>query len=299
MGFLSEIKKLLFAQQSVAKSGAEKATEYVREKSADFSEAAKEKADNLMEKTSGLRESVLEKTEQIGQKIAGAAEQTIGTVLETAQDMADKLAETEPVKKAAEISEQVGSVILEKGSDALKKAEELSENIGSKILKEGEALKEKAVGFTEQTGAVILEKGGEAMEKAKDLSEKIGEKVLEAKDQLVEKAKQTTDQLGKKMDDLMEKATEWEAQEAVRPKKEFADEDLNTKGSLLEGKDDFFSKAAQYADGHYDSFSEGKVEILGEKADSSRPVSRVAGQEDHDGDGDELIDDAIVVKEDE
>ena len=211
--------------------------------------------------------------------------------------MADKLAETEPVKKAAEISEQVGVVILEKGGDLVQKAGELSENIGTRIITEGEALKEKAATFSEQTGAVIMEKGSEALEKAKEGAEKLGEKVLDAKDQLMEKAKESAENLGKKMDDLMQKASEWESQEALKPKKEFADDDLNTKGSLLEGKDDFFSKASQYADGHYDSFSEGKLEIIENKGKSTSPTSKVAGQEDTDGDGDELIDDAIIVKD--
>ncbi|MBK8370992.1 MAG: hypothetical protein IPL20_06375 [Saprospiraceae bacterium] len=52
-----------------------------------------------------------------------------------------------------------------------------------------------------------------------------------------------------------------EAEEAMQPKKEFADETLDAGGSLLDNKDDFFNKASQYADGHYDAFSEGKVVV--------------------------------------
>ena len=62
----------------------------------------------------------------------------------------------------------------------------------------------------------------------------------------------------------------------------------------MEGKDDFFAKASQYADGDYDAFSEGKITVTDNTSD--KQPSKTAGQDDHDGDGNELIDDAIIVE---
>jgi hypothetical protein len=80
-------------------------------------------------------------------------------------------------------------------------------------------------------------------------------------------------------------------------KKEFADETLTTGGGLLEGKDDFFSKASQYAEGNYDAFSEGKITVTNPEASASKKPAKAAGQDDHDGDGNEQIDDAIIVQD--
>ncbi|MBK8621200.1 MAG: hypothetical protein IPN79_05420 [Saprospiraceae bacterium] len=58
---------------------------------------------------------------------------------------------------------------------------------------------------------------------------------------------------------------------------------------MLDNKDDFFAKASQYADGHFDAFSEGKVVI------NSNPDTTDKQDDQKDIDG--LIDDAIVVKD--
>ena len=68
----------------------------------------------------------------------------------------------------------------------------------------------------------------------------------------------------------------------------------------MEGSDDFFDKASKFADGDYDSFSEGKIEIS-ENVTATPPkeISKAAGFTDHDGDGNEMIDDAIISSEEE
>lgn len=56
-----------------------------------------------------------------------------------------------------------------------------------------------------------------------------------------------------------------------------------------------FAKASQYADGDYDAFSEGKITINQTETVIKTPA-KTAGQDDHDGDGNEQIDDAIIVE---
>jgi len=296
MGFLSSIKRLLFAQESVAKSAAEKTVEYAKDTVNEITNKNKTTSESSV-KTSGLRESVLDKAEHYTEKIKDVAVESFEKTKEFAGAAMDKLGENEYVQKAGEISEHVGGKILSTGEQFLEKAEDISESVGSKIIHRGSDLMHKASEVSESVGSKVLEASEIATEKAKAISEQVGEKVLEAKDKLVEKAKEASENIGKKLDDVMDKAQKWEAEEALKPKKEFADETLTTGGDLLENKDDFFSKASQYADGHYDAFSEGKISITQPKPDNKPPTSKAAGFDDLDGDGNELIDDAIIVED--
>ena len=156
----------------------------------------------------------------------------------------------------------------------------------------------KAGEVSTAVGGVVLEKGGDLLEKTKDLSEDVGEKVLKVTDNLAERASEVKDQLSEKLDQTMDKADAWAAEQKANPKPEFAEDTLDASGSLLEGKDDFFAKADKYASGDYGAFSEGKVTL----DDSITPIEKTefdklppaTGFEDLDGDGNEIIDDAII-----
>ncbi len=243
MGVLSSLKKLLFATESVAKSAVEKSEDFIAEKLNNDKKEADPAAtvNDIGGKTSGLKESILEKAE------AG---------LEKAMDVADTL-----VDKTVDLASDLGAK-MEQGMDQLaqnenvKKAMDFTEKVGEKVLGTGEEFVDKAKSFTEKVGAKVMEEGGELAEKAKSVSESIGEKVLAAKDELVTKAKEAAHTLEEKFEELKDKAVKAEAEEAAKPKKEFADETLSTGGSLLGGeKDDFFSKAEQFAKGKYDAFT--------------------------------------------
>ena len=267
MGFLSELKKVFFGASSVAKHASEKTGDYIKKESKEWADEAKEKFDHasdvVSEKTSGLKQSIKENTEEL---------------LEKAKKKMDELGEEPIVKKAADISE----------------------NVGDKVLDAGEKLVEKAKNISEKVGEKVLDEGDELLEKGKDLSENVGTKVLEVKDELVEKAKDAAEKIGEKLNETMDKAEAWAEAEKSKPKKDFADEDLSADGSLLEGSDDFFSKASKYADGDYDAFSEGKITI--EKPDNTKvvkPIEKATNFTDLDGDGNEIIDDAIVDNSDD
>ncbi|MFZ1524195.1 MAG: hypothetical protein WAT22_05200, partial [Saprospiraceae bacterium] len=181
-----------------------------------------------------------------------------------AGDVVDKISENEMVQKAGDMAEKVGEKVFEAGSVVAGKAADISENVGAKVL---------------------------------ESSDKAWDKIGEAKDAMAEKAKEVAEQVGKKFDETVEKAEKFLAEEDAKPKKEFADETLTTGGGLLEGKDDFFSKASQYAEGNYDAFSEGKITVVNPEGTASKTPARSAGQDDLDGDGNEQIDDAIIVKD--
>jgi len=187
--------------------------------------------------------------------VAVGSERFIDKTLDKANEVMHKIGENEMVQKAAHLAEEVGSKVMEKGEVLLGKAGDISEKVGAKVL---------------------------------DASDKAWDKIGEAKDAFAEKAKEVSEAMGKKFDETVDKAEAFMAEENAKPKKEFADETLTTGGSLLGTKDDFFSKASQYADGDYDAFSEGKITV-------TKTPQR--GQDDHDGDGDPQIDEAIIIKE--
>ncbi len=169
-------------------------------------------------------------------------------------------------EKAKHQIEEIGD------SPAVKKAAEVSEKVGDEILTAGEAI----------------------VEKGKTVSEDLGSKILDIKDDMVDKAKDTASKLGDKLSETMDKADKWAEAEKAKPKKDFADDDLAVGGSLLDGEDDFFSKASQYADGKYDSFSEGKITIKESEEKKTTDNRKATGFTDNDGDGNEIIDDAII-----
>ncbi|HLO56483.1 MAG TPA: hypothetical protein VK169_19460 [Saprospiraceae bacterium] len=193
--------------------------------------------------------------EEISPVAESAQTSFIDKTIDKANDVIIKIGENEMVQKAGHLAEEVGAKVMEKGEVVLEKAGEISEKVGAKVL---------------------------------DASDKAWDKIGDAKDVFAEKAREVADAIGKKFDETVEKAEAFMAEEDAKPKKEFADETLTTGGSLLDTKDDFFSKASQYADGDYDAFSEGKITV-------SKTPQR--GQDDHDGDGDPQIDDAIIIKE--
>lgn len=264
MGIINDLKKLFFGASSVAKHSSEKAGNFIKEEGEEMIDKtklrAREISEDVSEKTSALRESIRENSEEL---------------LEKAKNKIDELGDKPIFKKAADTSEKVGE----------------------KIISTGEKLADKAADISEDVGARILEEGREATDKGKELSEKIGKKAFEIKDDLIDKAQDAAEKIGKKLDETMDKAEAWAEAEKKKPKKDFADDDLDASGSLLEEKDDFFSKASKYADGDYDAFSEGQIKIEHSEEQKLKDNTPATGFEDLDGDGNEIIDDAIIEEE--
>ena len=271
MGFLSSLKKLFFATESVTKSAVDKSVDFARDKASELGDQAAGLKETVIEKAQTAKDNLgdmagksWEKAKDIASDVSEKADSFIDKAMDTAIQAKDSLAENEWVQKAGDMAENVGSKVLETGKDALDKAGEISENVGAKVM---------------------------------EASDKTWDKISEVKDTVADKAKEIADQIGQKLDETVKKAEDYMAEENAKPKQEFSDKDLNVGGSLLKEKDDFFAKADQYAKGDYDSFSEGKITITESKETPSKTPSKIAGQEDLDGDGNDQIDDAIVVQE--
>lgn len=251
MGIFSSIKKLFFVTESVAKSSIEKSTDYVKEQASEFADKAKEvikdKSESVAESTAGLREAISKKAEEgfesakdFAADISSKAKEVAAAIDEKFDKTIDDLSKNENVQKAADFTEKVGARVLEEGSKIVDKVQDFAENVGEKVLSSSDKLSDSSV----------------------DFGDKLSKGLSKAKEEIVEKAKVAAEAVSNKYDELTEKAMKAAEEDAKIPKKDFSDETLNTGTSLLEGKDDFFSKAAQYASGKYDAFSDKAQEFV-------------------------------------
>ncbi len=262
MGIFSELKKLFFAGSSVAKSGADKAVDSVKDAGEQLSNKAKdtfnEVADNLSSSTSGLRDSVLDKAEDLWEKSK-----------ETGEGLVESVSNSNIGEKFNEVKESISE------HDAVK----------------------KATAFTEDLGGKILDKSNDLLDKAEDVASDLGEKAKIIGDKVKERATELSQDAKEKIDDMVAKEKIAEAEDLAKQEGGFAKETLDARGSLLEGTDDFFSRAEKFADGQHDAFKEGSVNIT--QGEIKKEIAPAAGFTDHDGDGNELIDDVTIISEEE
>lgn len=150
------------------------------------------------------------------------------------------------------------------GNDLIKLLQEKTEKLGEKVIEKGRDLKEKAIAF----GDLMGEKVEELMQKA----EAEAAKEPERKENFFEKAHR--------------KGQEYDAK-ANDKQRTFQDSLNDAKKSLLQ--DDFFAKAAKYANSEYGG-NQSKPTIL--KTDSMHNPHSNKGKNDSD----DLIEDAIIEK---
>jgi len=290
MGIVNDLKKIFFGASSVTKSAAESAGDFIKEEGAEFLEKGKDVA-------SAAGKTVLDKTAELKDSVVGNSGGIIEGAKNTLSNTVDSISENPLVQSAKDRLSEIGDGLAE--NPMVQSAQESAENLGSKILEKGGEVGEKFTDVAENLGSKIIEGGGEASKKGLDVAENVGEKLIEAKDRVAERASEIGDQISTKYDETMEKAQAWEAEQAkLPPKGEFAEKDLTAGGSLLDGTDDFFSKADKFADGEYDAFSEGKIELDG-KVENMKSIdpAPIAGFEDLDGDGNDLIDDIEIIED--
>jgi len=325
MGFFNEIKKVLFGAKAVTKSAADKAADYGTEKGADFLDSADDFLGSAKETAGDVGNTMREK----GGDLLGKAKDVAGDFTESFSEKASDF-----VEGAKGAANKTYDSLAE--NETVNKAGGVAEDVGGKILDAGKKFEEKAGSVAENVGGVILDKGGDLLEKGKDLSENIGGKIHDLAGDAMDKANDLGNTLQDKTNDLVEKANAAAAQDDLenhldeastfgeRLENHVKGKDIldqkdapigydNLKEDLLEGKDDFWSKAEKYAEGDYSG--EGKketppvandifvnteerqkqLEEAAEKEVTKEPFQgEIKGFTDVDGDGDPLIDDAII-----
>ncbi|MEM1326254.1 MAG: hypothetical protein AAGI23_09890 [Bacteroidota bacterium] len=283
MGVFNELKKAFFGASSIAKHGAEKAKE-----------SGKEAADKLSKDLEEL-------SELADEKLAQAQEMT--------EDIGGKILNT---------SERVGEEVIKRSENLWEKTKQVSEEVGGEILdridpdrvKEEPIMKSKATPPSPPATSPMTSDDlasdliDEAFEEAKEevVPPPLPPIVEQAADQVNEQDS-IFERLMNKAEDLSEKLKE-QTEDFDIPRETQIGYD-NAKGSLLEGQDDFFAKAERFAQGDYHNTGKepadevidtGEIQIR-QNPDYKKPVNEgtVKGFEDLDGDGDEIIDDAIIL----
>ncbi len=298
MGLINDFKKLFFGAEAVGKSAARKASEkgketseHWRKKSEEFSEKAKE----------------------------------------TAEDIGEDLHEQS--ERAKDFAEEVGEDILEKADKFWKKTQDVAEDIGEEVIKRSKPYMDKAKRFAEEREQAFQQRQesktrqqppkdttDKTSEEDEDLASSIIDDAFEEKDEIVKEAEKQVENTEDEMDNILDEASKLSAdlEEKTASSEDSSFEEGENegspevgydklKGSLLDGQDDFFAKAQRYADGDY--FDE-KSSLSDEEEDEMKITKdpdykkeesegTVYGFEDMDGDGDEIIDDAIIVEDEE
>lgn len=199
------------------------------------------------------------------------------------------LGKTEEVgKKAGEYSEQLGSELKEKAGPMKDKLQSTAEDLGKQVLETGKTVSEKAGKWAEDIGNQILhgDKTSDPPGSENDpLSDDEPRRKSSADKSTSEKETFTPrEDPFKKYEDSHKTSTHME--ELTK------DDPLRTSGS-------FFERAQQFADGNYHG-DKPKVENSDQSdtEEEKKPwTDPVAGFEDGDGDGDPVIDDAIIDEE--
>lgn len=182
----------------------------------------------------------------------------------------DKSIPKEEVNKYDKFFSDDADDLIDKVKDGLGKA---SEMIGDGIKETTEFLGESL----KETGRFF-----------KEGSEGAG-KIL--KEDIIPKAKEAKEKLDVKVDDLTEKLKDYADAPIEKTEGSGLDE------SLFDTHDSFFSKMEKYADKLDGKVKEGEMEIkdISNQLDKSKDDGKkIFGFDDLDGDGDELIDDAIL-----
>lgn len=281
MGFVSELKKLFFGVESVGKSA-------INETKKNITEAADRAGDEISKKTSGLKESIIETSENTLDSIKSS------DVMKKTQTKLDEVSDR--IEKSAEELSHKASVALEgfRSGETMKKAQNTIDSVSEKVQNAASDIAEKAADVSEKIGTTVFGENNERLEKAKDFTEDIGKKVLDAKEKMIDRARDIKEDIDESIDETIEKAKEMEAMERAQREKSASTPPTSHGDSLLKD-DDFFSKADKYAKGEYSAFSEGKITIDPDKPAQPKKDGRTAaGFEDLDGDGNEIVDDAIL-----
>ena len=219
----------------------------------------------------------------------------------------EKMAETagEYLDKAGKATEELGEKITKSTAESLEKAKGLTEEVGGEVMKRAEDLWERTKAVAEDVGGRVIETTQQFTERAKTASEGIFSTEQETASTPEAQATQETQKQSSMYENIMKKA-----EELTEKLKQQVGDDVpkattigydNAKGSLLDDKDDFFERAKRFADGDYHNSGKNEktknVEVT-KDPNYQKPTSegKAKGFEDMDGDGNELIDDAIIVE---
>ncbi|GAA5221991.1 hypothetical protein [Membranihabitans marinus] len=272
----NEFKTKVDADVANAETAAQERMAALRKRAEEFREELKS-ADNLadqdIEKTiselnaesSAIKEDLVDTAETIRQKAKNFHDEAT----ESFQKEGKKA--TSGLDRLKESTEAIGESIFGKTSDVLNAAKIHAEKMGELLEKKGEALYQSTQNY-------LNEKDENGMS-------------------IIDRAKASLDQIKNKWNKTVDDAQKMAEEE--KNKGEYVSKDPNMenlKKSELDDKDNFWRKAEAFAAGDFDKVKDVSISKIETK--DNRPKPNAPGFEDQDGDGDEIIDDAIIVDED-
>lgn len=163
-----------------------------------------------------------------------------------------------------------------------------------------------------KAGLAAKDQAGKIAGKIGEVSEVVGKKVLEKGDDVLNRAAETGANAKQKFDDFVDhanrEAEKMKMEEAIEDAKRAAEQaearakafggkegDRDTSESTLSGTDSFFDRADRFAKGDYHDEGGKDMTIKKNPNPEKKPEGgQIAGFLDADGDGDSLIDDAII-----
>ncbi|MEM9992347.1 MAG: hypothetical protein AAF738_11330 [Bacteroidota bacterium] len=271
MGLLNDLKKIAFGTKAVSQSAAQKTANAGRET------INKSKAE-LEERLHQTSTDALETAEQLGETILEHANELWTRTKNTTEEILEKQSEKFTPSKSSTPNNSAPSVDVQ---------DFVSAAFEDTTPPESESTHQHATSTSaEQTNEATFDEAIQEIGKQGKAAFKKGKAVL---DDLLDKAEKVSEQ-------LKEEIGEDEYIEKVQVGYE------NAKSSLMNGHDDFFEKAAKYATGDYHGTTLPEAQQkdavqLRKNPDYKKtiPKGKVKGFEDLDGDGNEVIDDAIIV----
>lgn len=268
MGIFSDLKRLFFVKKSVAKSAGEKVIAESKEIAHDLKSEAKDAWERAKEKGNEILDDVSDK-------------------INLTKDSTDEEFEA-LTNKTDQISHQKSSTESPRDSNEQRSNTALDsdrENRSKPNQSSGDKLK---VDFRELSSNI-----GDQLA---DSAETVGRKVHEIADKVSEKASLAADKINEKLDELNEKAERMKAEEEMNESgSDFADtrhdqNELLTR-SNLEKEGSFFDKAEKFLK---DAEERESRVIKPADTTANSPKKKAYGFEDLDGDGNEIVDDAII-----
>jgi len=267
MGWLN---RLFFAKKSVAKHQKDKAVESIKETSEDLSDKAGEMWDDAKENASKIGDKLVEQTGDTWNKV----KKTGSEVYEKAKDKYEDLLDGDAKGKINEGAAKAGDKITE----SLNKAGDKAADLGEKVI---------------ATSDKIIDKSMDVAENLTKKAKAAGDKIKDKAQHVLDNPEESVDAFGRKAQEAIDKVKD----EFTTSPEDFADTPLTESKlheSTLDGTDDFFERAADYADGDHQAFKD-EPQIKGKIEKAAEDIN-LRGFTDGDGDGDDLIDDAEIVE---
>lgn len=333
MSLLGDLKRIFFGATSVAKHQSERAREAAQAKGEEIAEQARERAarleadieqtgqrvteqakDSFAEFSNRVREEAGHAAEK-GQELKDKAESWLGERLNKTTppppspsehstdpldefsliddddlDPADPTADPDPIDFEAGIGDE--SSPTKKDPSALAQA---GDELLNQAARAGHDAKEKLKDVSEKVGEEVLKKGGALLDKAAAAGADLKGKATEKFGDLAQRAKEAAEQ--ESLDDAIAKAKAAQEQAEARARAfDNKESERDTSGSTLSGTDSFFDRAERFAQGDYHDEGGKKMRIQEdpEYQKKDKTGGSLHGFTDEDGDGDPLIDDAIL-----